>query len=315
MDKRATKIAICSVACTLIVLFLFLIAVRLSELSCELVEIEPEHLRSSQLNAFNKAKPIRSEDKTILMKFSAYLEYDRLESDEDKGEKEEEKKSPSVNDNLVGGKSVINASATSNSSRLAEHNPRLILTEGTERQQQAKKRFLPLELESIETRHLSDAPNKYKYILSFNCSKMNMVLVRQQERVYVESMSLELQVSNRQRTECELQLPFGGVFVVGSKQLSGLEVLAQAIGFNRTEQRNGNELARYYCNKSLRYSCYYNGVGNSLLSRPIGSPAGLHVGELHINAIEFETPLLSTGNGKEKLKLVSKSEFKSKRSK
>lgn len=342
----------------LIILFLFLIAFRFSQSSCELIQVEPQQLRSAQLSAFNKAKPIRSDDKSILMKFSAYLEYDKNDDDGDK-ENNDEKRSPSASSHqqqtssqwpigsginqqansgsLSSGHS--NATSAANNSSLprtapSQSNPigflngNLSLSAASfdQNRQEVKKRFLPLDLETIEARHLSDAPNKHKYTLSFNCTKMNMVLVRQQERVFVESIKLELKVGNKRKTECDIQLPPNGAFAVGLQPAGsapfGLNPSAQSTAGNQTtnelpERTNGGknkEFVRFYCNKPVRYSCLHGGLDNSH-SRSKGSTGGLLIGELHINAIEFETSLGSNGAGDEQRpKQVSKSEFKSKRS-
>lgn len=356
----------------MIVLVLFLIAFRLSQLSCELIQVEPKHLRTSQINSFNKDKPIRSEDKTILMKFAAYLEYDKLKSnsdndddDDDDEDKDKEHNSNNKNDDkkkqifadhqttipgnvwsTVGsngnnqqqnelGLVTMNSTSSNNTNSTrfngpTPSNPSLLPTFNSSAnndlgRQPAKKRFLPLDLESIETRRLNDAPNKYKYILSFNCTKMNMVLVRSHDRVYVESMKLELKVSNKHKTECDVQLPAQGAFLVGLNSASSINQTADNSEQSSKGANNGNkdkELVHYYCNKPLKYACYYNGSNNNNLIRSISTnqqQTGIQLVTLHINAIEFETSVsLGAVNGNSdtiKVKHVNKNEFSTKKSK
>ena len=75
MDKRGVKILICCIISTLIVLILFIVAFKFTQPSCELIFIEPALLGSSALAGWAKEKPIRSHDRTVLMKFAAHLEY------------------------------------------------------------------------------------------------------------------------------------------------------------------------------------------------------------------------------------------------
>ena len=323
MDKRGAKILISCILCTVIVLVLFIVALRFSRMSCELISIDPQHLRQAQLDVFSgkKHKPIRSHDKMILMKMSAYLEYNIMSdksgsASEQTGTNNNNNSTSTSNSNgnsfpvagstssgnnqmqpqqqqLAGGtlanqQHPLAPISTSASNANNNNNPSVPISGSQQQQQQQRvsERFLPLDLESIETRSLTPSSqannlvNKQKYILSFNCTKLNMVFVYQGSRVYVESMSLELSPASRQKTTCELQLPSSGAFAVDSF----------SSGPSNSDLQHSN-FAHYSCNKTLSYNCYHY----STKSGP--SPTqGMLLAELHINAFEFETYTGSSGN-------------------
>ena len=320
MDKRIIKILICCVACVLIVMFLSILAYRFSHPSCELIQIEPQNLRVSQLRAFNDAKLINSDDKSLSMKFFAYFEYNKLKHDSDDDEKDRgREKEKDVKEEKIPLTAVPNATNSTSWPNFAGdlkpaqpivqpqifvHNatgpaqgrvgPQASIPTGLintnlstsasilESHKQGKKRFLPLELESIEKRHVNDAQTKYKYVLTFNCTKMNVVLVHYQDRVFFESIKLELKgVGSKKKRECEVQLPASGAFLVN-------------IGFNTNLTANPpldhnsggqRQVLKFYRDEPLRYSCYHGASPNG----PVRSPPISNLsGDLHISAIEFE---------------------------
>lgn len=295
MDKRSTKILIGCILCTMMVLALFLIVFRFSQLSCELVSLDPVQLASTQLAAFSKdSKPVRSHDETIIMKISAYLEYnvqpDASESPPPlppmPAQPQQQQpvgplsksSGPQLNQpiglhqnshtNFTNGNANFNATTTGsfgqqsantfgsqannnkqgarssgvgpapsipqigfpsqqqnvNSTNFAQQQPlkpsQNNWDKSNQMQQQpkhhsgkAEKRYLPLELRSIEARNLMDG-QKHKYILNFNCTKINMVLVHQNNQVYVESMNLELRPRSQKEATCKFELPPQGAFTV-----------------------------------------------------------------------------------------------------
>lgn len=386
MDKRGIKILISCIICTIIVSILFLFAFRISRLNCELVSIDPQRMRTIHLESFDKKsnKPIRSHDKTILMKISVLLEYNKMSNkmndqkiDNSSGlQQQQATLTTEGTGNLSSSSSQFSVSGiTSGTQTNAIHpspsQPQLAFNINSntnpiqtpqqsgknltieQQSSRAEKRFLPLELDSIETRNLANNENqqhgidsnqllsRHKYILSFNCTKLNMVFVYQESRVYVESMSLELKPSSHEKSHCELELPKSGIAVELDRTPANNLVALHSNDINTSGNINANinttninasvnantnvnstisnnqnnannsssnneHLAHYYCNRPLSLSCRH-------FSRSGPSPSnGLLLAELHVNSIEFETAFLRPNRSERKR---VKHEFASKRSK
>lgn len=75
MDKKGAKIWISCIISALLIVVLLIVTIRFTHPSCELIIIESGQLRSSALSKFAKIKPIRSQEKSMLLKISAHLEY------------------------------------------------------------------------------------------------------------------------------------------------------------------------------------------------------------------------------------------------
>lgn len=401
MNKRGTKILIGCVLSTMIVLLLFLIVFRFTQLSCELVSLDPVQLASSQLASFarDNTKPIRSHDETILMRISAYLEYN---IGPEAGETTPSLRRPTSNadpisrtnsaaanwpnqahSNLTGASNNSNnlsavPSAVGNTNKNLSISrspqpltPQIGLTNQnnntaetahvpgqidgfdpgwepfaklTRTSNKTEKRFLPLELKSIETRNMPDG--RHKYILNFNCTKINMLLVHQDNRVYVAQMVLELRPTSRQETTCVVQLPPAGEFTVADSSQSPrriqqppsgsvpIQTIPSASG--QTQQAtlvSGGSVASLAPTNTTNNSTAYSGKHHTWSSsskdyshlahyhcnKPLryrcydynsksGQSNGNLLAELHINGIEFETSTNWQGKH-EKVK----SEFKGER--
>lgn len=110
-----------------------------------------------------------------------------------------------------------------------------------------KKRYLPIELESVKAQGKPDNLGRQNYTLNFNCTKITLTVNRKQDRVYIDNISLDLNVSNRKKSECHVTFnkpPF--------------EIWS-------TEYDTLTGLGHYKCASPslLRYRCYHN--ANQLL--------------------------------------------------
>lgn len=357
MDKRATKILLGCIICTIIVGLLLLVAFRFATLSCELIKVDPQALRHSQLKAFNKDsnKPKRSHDKTMLIKIAAYLEYnipgsskssststtaapsDSFHSNNNNNQTNQQVgKGPQVapsnanNNQMIGpanrpgsgpSPSVPQLGFTSNQL----HNSSSFVTSPPSRPQggstsvnswlssqaaaenRAEKRFLPLELDEVETKKLED--NKFRYKLVFNCSTLSMVFVRSPQRVHVESMSLELEPSSRHKSKCDVKMP-PVPSMPPAAVLAGHPMGQQQQQHNQTQvgglfaADNRDGFAHYLGKSPISFRCYH--LSSRQSKEMMGQTNGpLLLAELHILALEFET-ITGTIRGAH----VKKEEFK-----
>lgn len=81
MNKKSSKIILFCILCSVIVLLLFLLVIRLTQPSCELIFIDVESHKRQALNSMDKTKPIRSRDKTFIIRMSAHLEYFKTDAE------------------------------------------------------------------------------------------------------------------------------------------------------------------------------------------------------------------------------------------
>lgn len=88
MDKRGVKIVVGCIISTLIVFFIFTFAVNYGQSRCELIIIEQQLLREQTLNNWIKMKPLKSNDKSIIFKMAAYLEFHMPPDDELDGQQQ-----------------------------------------------------------------------------------------------------------------------------------------------------------------------------------------------------------------------------------
>lgn len=322
MEKKGAGILISCIVCALLIVVLLIVTIRFTHPSCELIIIEPAQLRSSESIKFAKTKPTRSQDKSMLLKISAHLEYFSQtpssqqaaslasqstqsvvantqdynqqahqvfgqQQQQSASQQQQPQSTGSVQSSqaisagglnqqqAVGNQQnslansrhlnngqqanlATNQVAQNSTNNLAFAVPTSASLGNTLNNNVTAKKFLPLELEQVDMKKIDSS--RYKYSLKFNCSMIEVIFVRNSDRVYVAAMSIEMKPPSRGKNKCELQLPSQGVFDV--KVYDGL--------------------AHYYCSRPLRYSCYHYS------SKSPGQP-GLLLADLHINSIEFET--------------------------
>lgn len=276
MDSRAPLILACCMLSIVVVLILFMVSFHMSRLSCDLVFIEPDKLRSEAVSDWKDSKPSRSQEKSMLIKLAAHLEYFNAEQPSDSlaanlssptGQAQQQQQIPGLPI------PVALDSAFGNQTSGARHPQPSIPQSGFSSQQlqtslgnsssmnSKKKRFQQLVLEDVR---MERADDEYKYSLRFSCSTITLVFIRRPERVHVKQVHVELKPANSNgKSSCELALPAAGAFEV--------------------EVNPNDHLAHYYCDKPLRYSCYH------YQSRSAGLPA-LHLADLLIHKLEFELP-------------------------
>lgn len=320
MDKRGARILLGCTLCTLIVLALLMVAFRFTQPSCELVFIEPSQLRAAALAAGLKEKPVRAHDKSMLIKINAHLEYNLPTSSSSPSLQTANSTPPppaspttttstpttglpaaaglhqSQPGSTIGGGPPLAAGhqppspsvpqigftnqQLQNNSYWSSTSPVSSLNLAASAPA-TSERFLPLELEDLESKRVDEM--RTKYTLRFNCSTITMVFVNRPERVSVEQISVELKLASRGKTTCELHLKDqGGAFAV--------------------EARDG-ALAHYYCDRPLKFSCLHYS------SKQANKPAIL-LADLHIHRIEFET---GSGNSSQPVQKLKK-DFQSQRS-
>lgn len=290
MDKRGTGILLSCILCTMLIVALFIVTIRFTQHSCELIIVEPAQFRySAQLN-FAKVKPTRSHDKSMLLKISAHLEY--FSSPSESSSPASSVVNTQDHQAQVFGQQQASTTQHANSASIQQQtssnhnkhpnpsNPqtnfdsnnhlnsnRNISGYGTtfsasfgnnEATTKEGRRILPLELDSIDMKKIDNT--RYQYTLKFNCSTMDVVFNRTPDRVFVSSLSVDLKQPSNGKNKCELQLPNQNIF----------------------EVKVHDGLAHYYCGRALRYSCYHHS------SKTPGKPAEL-LADLQINSIEFET--------------------------
>ena len=321
LDKRGKRILVGSLLAASIVVFLFLITFHFSRLRCELVKLEPQLLRNAQRHSFDKDKPLRSHDKTMLMKIAAYLEYNTGSSSSSSNNNKPTIRSSSsaTTRDLARDPAPATALAAGSGANSSNHLQQFIVANLSHNAapqpgpqsplpnqqvpsspttashllqageapsgdaERPERRFLPLGLEEIETRR--QAEGRFRYTLTFNCSTLNMLFVRHRDRIHVESMDLELRPSVQGKKSCELELPSGGVLAVPTQEGYG----------------------HYHCDRGLHYKCYHPASGPDS-DRSLRQP----LVELHITSIEFETIGRPT-NSSQELE-VKKKEFRTTRS-
>lgn len=122
MDKRGARILFGCLAGTVIVVLLFLLASRLTQPSCELIVIEQSQHRSSAQAEWSKEKPLKTHDKTTLIKISAYLEYN-IQKD---GVSKQDKITDGQNHNNLSqqaGQDMFSLPVSSNNQQQQQHPP------------------------------------------------------------------------------------------------------------------------------------------------------------------------------------------------
>lgn len=269
----------CAISASL-TLILFIIVFRFTQPTCELIFVEPEQLRAAALESISKKAPIRSHDKSMLLKMAAYLEYNvqttgrPILSELARGSPQPQPQVPAAQQSNQFLAANQQAQPTANQQNLAPNKPYFgqapnpvqptnpspqANQTNTAGQQHRERRFLPLDFDDLEVKKVSEF--RYKYKLTFNCTTMNLIFIRRPERVYVEQISLELKLASWHKTSCDLQLPAQGAFGVDTQHHLGM--------------------AHYYCDRPLHYSCYHYSSKNTTQS-------GTLLAELHIHSLEFE---------------------------
>lgn len=357
MDKRSLRIIIGSLFCFAVVVLLFIIAFRFAiNLTCELTHLDPTRSHELALKDFRKLRPIRSNDKVMLMKISAFFEY-APPSDGGPSQWAEwhgrqqppGRGAPAAGaagvpsdysrpmftapaaaggistplNSLIGrpyspapatADAIAAASINSNSNNnnhlfagplsqpstpqnglpppagapaagtgnlgptSATWNMHLQNATGEPLggNKPDPRRFMPLELDSIEAHKYGEPEDRtHEYVLNFNCSIMKMRVVRRTERVQIVHIGMELQVPSKHRTRCEVQL------VNQPNQ--------QPLFLGVESPVNG--MGHYHCEQQRRMSCFYADWNDPQQQR-------VHLGDLYINALEFEVGAIVSANEK-----------------
>lgn len=286
MYARSAAILTACVICTFLLLVIFMFLHQFTQPDCDLIFIESSQLRSKTLNSWAKDSPRRSKDKSMLLKVAASLEYilepkssvqllnQSLQASQQQQQQNHQQPSSVIvgqsplalqvtNQQFGGPKQVQTIAQTANQAHQQTQNTSspasVISSQSKEKDSSSReKRFLILDAFELKSKKLED--NRYEYTVSFDCAKMTMTFVRKPDKVHVEQIKIDLKTKSRKKSTCELQLPAQGAFSVDVH----------------------DNLAHYYCDRPLTYSCMH-------YSSKHPNEAGLHLADLHIHGIEFET--------------------------
>lgn len=364
MDKRSLRIIIGSLVCIVLVLILFIIAFRFSlDLTCELTHLDPIKSHENALKDFRKIKPVRSDDKVMLMKISAFFEYAQTNNNNNSQDRQSQRPAttltatatttarndtpmlgapvspaaPSTQSSSSGvgpqpsqpsggslfesaGKSLGGSSAApisragsaaaqsssglaalphanvsmnaSNSSTTKEAAQISNNNNNNKQTDSDARRYMPLELDSIESHKLGQFDDRTtEFVLNFNCSVLKLRVLRRPERVQIESIQVELNKpfgKHNKHSKCEINLASSNAFQtsqfaqVSPSSSSMQNATSQALFLGVEQPANG--MAHYYCDKQRRLSCFHvstSSTSNYQIER-------VHLGDLYLNALEFE---------------------------
>lgn len=290
MEKKANIILFVCVVSTLTVALLYLLVATSIHKSCELIVLNSTSYRDALLSNWVGKKILRSNDKTVLFKINAHLEYD-IEESPVRSTAITSTSTTSFPALPITGLAVSFSTVTpSNPIRLNQPNPTVGSTQplrlasklpatltlkpngsvsidspnsvdpASRPANQLKKLYLPLGFTEIEAKR---SGNKHKFKLHFNCSTVFMSFERNNTQLHLSEIDIELKLRSKQKSRCSVDLPRH------SRTFS-------------SDIRNG--FARFYCDKELRFNCA------SIDPKHPSRPAVL-LAQLVINGIEFELGL------------------------
>lgn len=287
IPQAAVVLAICSI-CALTLVLISFGAYHLYTPSCVLIVADPAKLISDGLNSQNDSQPIRSSDKTLVIKMSAHLDYfpppappvaaivapQPFVPAAPKSIFDEPQPNMSVPSAPLGQQaSLVQSDVWSGPPKPAipaVNSPPPVapkpMPRAAEPQLNAtgkEKRYLPLKLKRVTGKSLD--VGRHRYSLEFDCAKLIMIMSSNQNRVFVSEMSLELDKASKNKTTCEVQLPREDLFAL--------------------DTRGAPTNSHYQCDRQnlLRFSCLHK-----------SAQTVIPIVELQIHYIEFQTSNTTT---------------------
>lgn len=298
MDSRGPLILVCCILSTFAIIVLFVVTFRMSRLSCELVYVEPEKLRSEAISDWKETKASRSQDRSMLIKLAAHLEYydydyvgqtvsdatstplaasgNNLNQARPAQQQQQFQQQipglpvpidnttgrhpvPSVPQSGFTNQQLLNSSVGSS---FGANSSNINNNSSGNNQKRDTKRFQQLVLEDVK---MEKSEEDYKYTLRFTCATIIMDFIRRPDRVHVKQVHIDLKPAGfNGKSSCDLYLPAQGAFSV--------------------EVNANDHLAHYYCDKPLRYECFHHPSG-----KDFGKPPH-RLADLLIHKLEFELP-------------------------
>lgn len=283
--------AICSI-CALTLVLISFGAYHLYTPSCVLIVADPAKLISDGLNGQNDSQPIRSSDKTLVIKMSAHLDYlppppapqavvsaniapQAFNPTAPKSIFDEPQANASVALAPLGQQAPLVQSSDVWPGPPKPAAPVQGLPTVTQRPMprapelqfnatnSKEKRYLPLKLKRVTGKSLDTG--RHRYSLEFDCAKLIIIMNSNQNRVYVSEMSLELDRPSKNKTTCEVQLP--------REDLLALDTRAAPTN------------SHFQCERQnlLRFSCVHK-----------SAQAVIPLVELQMHYIEFQTSNTTT---------------------
>lgn len=284
MDGKQVIFGICIIS-TLIIILLAFGSYQYFHQTCVLV-MDAEKLVSDGRSRLEGASPIRSSDKSLLIKLSAHLDYyppplPPIQMSQDWSEF-----GPLLNmsasnigtNNQLGAQPsglidsaprqvVQQVPAETPSSLSLVNEEKSMSSNGPQVQpSEATKRYLPLSLS--EVKHSKNDASSHTYVLIFDCAKLNIIFRSLSGRIFVESMSLDLDVPNKNMTTCDVYIPRGEAF--------------------STVLQGASNQAHYSCDKRniLIFRCHHKGTSEQW--NPNTMNDSTLVALLQIHLLEFQ---------------------------
>lgn len=285
--RGALIISLCMIS-MIAISILFFVAYRMNSLSCDLVYIEPDKLRNDAIVDWKNSKPSRSQDKTMLIKLAAHLEYvdqDMMKvlekfSGENLSHPNQTQQQPhqqipglpvpvgsDLNNNNTTGRypnpSIPHSGFTNQHLQNSTMFSNSSLSSSSSIKREDNKRFQKLILRDVKLDRSTD--DEYRYTLKFTCATIVVNFIRELGRVHVNHARIHLKSSSYDsgKGSCDLVLPPQGAFSVNID--------------------DNYHLAHYYCDRPLRYRCH-------LYPPKSTDGSALHLADLLIHKLEFELP-------------------------
>lgn len=172
--------------------------------------------------------------------------------------------------NASSSNTTLSQSSLNGTSTLPTSRAELNETKSVKRKRETEERYIMLQLRKLAAKTTKSDSMIRRYLLKFACAAMMLTMVHKEEMVFVQSINVHLNLANKNRKTCDIQLPDERAFAVQYQPSTGL--------------------AHYYCDKShlMKFKCYHRTKEEKKANQWFKIPERL-LAEITFGKLEYET--------------------------